>query len=143
VLVSAKLLYRIAAIVLVLFAAGHTAGFLTFQPSSPQGMAVREAMNSVRFELSGGKRSYAELYTGFSLIVTAYMLLAAFLAWHLGSIAAREPRSIAAIAWVFALVQVICFILSLHYFFLVPSVFSGVIVVCLVWAAWLLRSTGT
>jgi hypothetical protein len=36
----AKLLYGIAAIVLVLFAAGHAFGFLTFRPLSAEGLSV-------------------------------------------------------------------------------------------------------
>ena len=44
---SAKLLYRAAAIVLVLFAAGHTFGFLRFRPPSLAGQAVHAAMQEV------------------------------------------------------------------------------------------------
>ncbi len=38
---SPTLLYRIAAALLLLFAAGHTLGFLAFKPPSPEGLAVR------------------------------------------------------------------------------------------------------
>lgn len=47
---TATLPYRIAAGVLLLFAVGHTLGFLTFRPASAEGLAVYDAMNSVRFE---------------------------------------------------------------------------------------------
>ncbi|HYL72449.1 MAG TPA: hypothetical protein VEY89_14205, partial [Candidatus Dormibacteraeota bacterium] len=104
-----------------------------------EGMAVFDAMNAVHFEFQGGKYSYAGFYTGFGLMVTAYMLFSAFLAWHLGTVAAFQPRSIRALAWVFAAVQLACFVLSVVYFFVVPALFSGVVVMCLVWAAWLLR----
>jgi hypothetical protein len=133
---TATLLYRIAAGVLLLFAVGHTLGFLTFRPASAEGLAVYDAMNSVRFEFDGAAHSYAGFYTGFGLTVTAYMLFSAFLAWHLGSLAARQPQAIGALAWVFAAVQVACLVLSVLYFFLVPIVFSAVVVACLVGAAW-------
>jgi hypothetical protein len=139
---NATLLYRIAAVVLVLFAAGHTFGFLNFRPSSAEGVAVYHAMNSVQFEIEGANYSYGNFYRGFGLTVTAYLLFSAFLAWHLGSIAASRPRTIRVLAWVFALVQLACLILSVLYFFLVPALFSSVVVICLVWAAWLLRGTG-
>jgi len=42
---KAVTLYRIASVLLVLFAAGHTFGFLKFKPSSAEGLAVRDAMN--------------------------------------------------------------------------------------------------
>jgi len=70
---TATPLYRTAAVVLVLFAAGHTAGFLTFRPSSPQGLAVWESMNSVHFEFAGSTYSYAGFYTGFGLTVTPFV----------------------------------------------------------------------
>jgi hypothetical protein len=139
----ATVLYRVAAVALVLFAAGHTAGFLGFRPASAAGSAVQESMNSVYFDLNGSTRSYAELYKGFGLTVTAYMLFSAFLAWHLGSLARTHSQSIGALAWVFATLQLICLILSIRFFFLVPVTFGGVIVICLVWAAWAVRSART
>jgi hypothetical protein len=48
---SATLLYRIAAFVFVLFAVGHTYGFLSLRPPSAEGRAVYDAMNTVRFEV--------------------------------------------------------------------------------------------
>jgi hypothetical protein len=132
---SATLLYRIAAVVLLVFAVGHTMGFMTFQPSSSDGLAVYGAMQSVRFDLSGSTRSYADLYTGFGLSVTAYLLFAAFLAWHLASLARTQPRAIGALAWVFVAVQLIGLGLSVRYFFLLPMLFGAVVVLLLAWAA--------
>jgi hypothetical protein len=137
---SAKVLYRIAAVVLVLFAAGHTFGFLSFRPSSTEGLAVYDAMNSVHFDFDGAARSYGEFYIGFGLMVTGYLLFCAFLAWRLGGLAASQPHAIGALAWAFALVQLATLVLSVLYFFLVPTVMCAVILVCLLWAAWLLRS---
>ena len=136
---TAKLLYRIAAVVFVLFAAGHTFGFLSFRPSSAEGLAVYNAMNSVHFEFNGAARSYGEFYTGFGLMVTAYLLFFAFLAWHLGGLAASQPQAIGALAWAFVAVQLASLVLSVVYFFVVPAVLCAVILVCLLWAAWLLR----
>jgi hypothetical protein len=132
---SATLLYRIAALVLLVFAVGHTMGFMTFQPPTSDGLAVYAAMNSVHFDLSGSSRSYTELYTGFGLTVTAYLLFAAFLAWHLGSLARTQPRAIGALAWVFVAVQLAGLGLSMRYFFLLPMLFGGVVVLLLAWAA--------
>ena len=136
---SAILLYRISSIVFLVFAVGHTAGFLTFRPAVPEGMAVYEAMRSVHFDLSGSLRSYDDICTGFGLTVSVYMLFCAYLSWHLGWLAHTQPRAIGTLAWVFAAVQLICMALSVRFFFLVPMVFSGAIVVCLLGAAWKLR----
>jgi hypothetical protein len=136
--VTATLLYRIAAALLLLFAAGHTFGFLTFRPSSPEGLAVYHSMSSVKFEFNGSSISYAKFYNGFGLTVTAYLLFSAFLAWHLGTLAAVQPQAIGSLSWAFALVQLACFALSVLYLFIVPVIFSGVVFASLAWAAWLL-----
>jgi hypothetical protein len=137
--VSATFLYRVAAVLLLLFAVGHTLGFLAFKPSTSEGLAVRDAMNSVHFEFKGSIYSYGGFYKGFGLTVTAYLLFCAFLAWQLGGLASTAPQSIGALAWAFVTVQLACLVLSLLYFFLVPALFSGVVVIALGWAAWLLR----
>jgi hypothetical protein len=136
---SARLSYRIAAVVLLLFAVGHTIGFLSFRPSSTEGLAVLESMRSVLFDFNGRSSSYGQFYNGFGLIVTAYLLFSSFLAWHLGSVARTQPQTIGMLAWAFVAVQLACLILNLLYFFLVPVLFSAVVVVCSAWAAWLLR----
>ncbi len=61
------LLYRIAAVLFVLFAAAHTIGFRRFVPPSTEGLAVRDAMNDVHFVLHGGSYSYGGFYNGFGL----------------------------------------------------------------------------
>ena len=139
---SPTLLYRIAAALLLLFAAGHTLGFLAFKPPTSEGLAVRNAMNSVQFQFKGSSYSYGRFYKGFGLMVTAYLLFSAFLAWHLGSLASTSPQSIGVLAWVFVAVQLACLVLSLLYFFLLPALFSGIVVIALGWAAWLLSSSG-
>ena len=137
---NATLLFRIAAGLLVLFAVGHTLGFLGFKPATAEGLAVRDAMNAVQFEFKGAYYSYGRFYTGFGLTITAYLLFSAFLAWHLGALAASQPQSIGALAWAFVAVQLACLALSVTYFFLLPALLSGVVVICLAWAAWLLRN---
>jgi len=47
---NATLLYRIASVLLILFAAGHTIGFLNFTPPTAEGIAVRDAMQNVQFK---------------------------------------------------------------------------------------------
>ncbi len=55
---TATLLYRISAFVLVLFAAGHTLGFMKFTAPTPEGVAVQQAMDNVRFSLGGKSLTY-------------------------------------------------------------------------------------
>ena len=89
---NATVLYRIAAVVFVLFAAGHTVGFLKFKPPTAEGLAVRDAMNTVQFQVGGKPFSYAGFYKGFGLSITVQLLFSAFLAWHLGALAVKNPE---------------------------------------------------
>jgi hypothetical protein len=72
-------LYRTAAIVLVLFALGHTFGFLTLRAPSAEGRAVYDAMNIVQFVVHGRSYTYGRFYRGFGLSCTVSMLFSAFL----------------------------------------------------------------
>ena len=133
---TAPLLYRIAAVLFVLFAAGHTFGFLTFIPDTAEGKAAFQSMNDVQFHVGGGSYSYGGFYRGFGLHVTVYLLFSAFLAWQLGQMAMQYPQAAGPIGWVFCAVQVVGLALSCLYFFPIAAVFSGVLAVCIGLAAW-------
>lgn len=131
---SATLLYRIAAFIFVLFAVGHTYGFLTLRPASPEGRAVYDSMNNVRFEVRGRSFTYGAFYRGFGLSCTASLILSAFLCWHLGDLARTAPAAIGMLGWVFFAVQVFGVVLSYLYFGPPPMVL-GSLVALLVGAA--------
>jgi hypothetical protein len=132
---SATVLYRIAAIVLILFAAGHTAGFLTFKPPSAEGIAVSDSMNSVHFAVGGGSYTYGGFYKGFGLSITVYMLFSALVAWSLGGLAAARPEAIGILGWAFFAVHLATVVFGWLYFFPVSTIFAGVVALCTGWAA--------
>jgi hypothetical protein len=134
---SATLLYRIAAFVFVLFAVGHTYGFLSLRPPSAEGRAVYDAMNTVRFEVRGKNFTYGAFYRGFGLSCTASMILSAFLCWHLGELARSAPAAIGALGWVFFVAQVVGVVLSFLYFGLPPMVLSALVALIVGVAAFL------
>ena len=76
---SATVWFRISAVILLLFAVGHTFGFLTFQPPTEQGLAVREAMANVHFQVGGKIFSYGGFYRGFGISATIGMLFEGFI----------------------------------------------------------------
>ena len=134
---KATLLYRIASVLFVLFAAGHTIGFLKFKPSSQPGLGVWESMNNVHFQVGKGSFTYAGFYLGFGLFATLYLLFSAYLAWHLGALAAKDPAAIGALGWIFCATQLISLVLSWMYFLLPPVVLSALLTICIGWATWL------
>jgi hypothetical protein len=136
---KATWLYRIATVLLVLFALGHTFGFLHFRPPTPEGVAVHDAMNNVHFQVRGENLSYGGFYVGFGLFVTAYLLFAAFLAWYLAGLVGTAPRVASTLGWGLFAVQVASLVLSFIYFAGPPTVLSGVLAACLGWAAWIVQ----
>lgn len=94
-------------------------------------------MRSIRFDALGSNRTYWDFFVGFGLFVSVFLVFLAALAWQLGGLPAATLASMRATAWSL----VICFgaisILSLKYFFIIPVVFSILILVCLAAAAWL------
>jgi hypothetical protein len=134
--VKASLFYRIAAVLLLLFAVGHTLGFRQSDPTWGVDTLLG-LMRSIHFDVQGFSRTYWDFFVGFGLFVTVFLLLAAVIAWQLGSLPAASLTHMRGIAWAFALCFAAITVLSWRYFFIVPIAFSIVITVCLTAAAWL------
>ena len=134
---NATLLYRIAALVFVLGALGHTYGFLNLRAPSAEGRAAYESMNAVHFELKGRNYSYGGVYRGLGLSCTMSMLFSAFLCWYLAELARSAPGVIGALGWVFFVVQLAGVVLSFLYFGPPAMVLSVLFAAIVGWAAWL------
>ncbi|MGA8810179.1 MAG: hypothetical protein WB973_20100, partial [Thermoanaerobaculia bacterium] len=134
---TASLLYRIAAVLFVLFAAGHTFGFLRFRPDTPEGADVWQSMNDVPLHLGGRSYTYAGFYRGFGLCVTVYLLFSAFLSWQLGQMSVQYPEACGVVGWAFCAAQLASFTLSCMYFAPITAAFSGLAAICVGLAAWL------
>jgi hypothetical protein len=134
---KATWLYRTAAVVFVLFALGHTFGFLSFRPSSAEGRTVFDTMNAVHFVENGKIYSYGAFYRGFGLFCSVSLIFSAFLAWHLGELARKLPQAIGVLGWVFFAVQIAGIAVSLRYFGAPQAIFSALVSFCVGSAAWL------
>jgi hypothetical protein len=140
---SATVWFRISAVIMLLFAAGHTFGFLTFKPPTEQGLAVREAMANVHFQVGGKIYSYGGFYRGFGLSATVSMIFEAFVCWFLGGLARRSPRDAKTLGWALVVQQVAGIVLSLMYFGVPPTVFSAALTACILTATWLASTKKT
>ena len=133
---KASRLYRIAAVLILLFDIGHTTGYPWSDPNWRVDLSL---VRSSHFDIFGSSRTYWDFYLGFGLFVTVFLLLAAILAWQLGGLPNEALLRMRATAWTFGL----CFggvaVLSWKYFFIIPIVFSILITLCLTVAAWRLE----
>jgi hypothetical protein len=131
---KASMFYRIAAVVLLLFDAGHTSGYPWSDAKWEVDLSV---MRSTHFYIMGFSRTYWDFYVGFGLFISMFLLLAVVLAWQLGSLPPESLALLRSTRWVFALCFAVITVLSWKYFFIIPIVCSIVTTVCLIAAAWL------
>jgi hypothetical protein len=133
---KASVFYRIAAVLLLLLAAGHALGF---RQSDPQwGVdALLGSMHSIHFNVQGFNRTYWDLFLAAGFSVGVFFLFSAILAWQLGGLPAATLALMRGIAWTFALCFAAITVVSCKYLFIVPIAFSIVITLCLTVAAWL------
>jgi hypothetical protein len=136
---KASLLYRIAAVLLMLFAVGHTLGFRQSDPAWGVD-ALLGSMRSIHFEVQGFTRSYWDLFVAAGFSVGVFYLFTAVLAWQLGGLRADALADMRATAWALALAFAVITLVSWRYIFALPFIFSIVVTVCLTAAAWRSRS---
>jgi hypothetical protein len=133
---SASLLYKVSAVLLILFALGHSIGFRKVHPQwNAEG--VVSAMRSVTFDVQGFRRSYWDFFSGFGFFVSVLLVFAAILAWQLGSMPREALAAIPVVRWSFAICFVVITALTWRYFFVVPGLFSSLVALGLVGAAWM------
>jgi len=131
---KASLFFRIAAVLLLLFALGHTFGF---RQNVPQwgADAVLQSMRAVHFDAQGFTRTYWDFFSAFGLCFSAFLLFAAVLAWLLAGFSPETLARVRSIAWALATCFVAITALTWRYAFTTPLVFSIVITACLIAAA--------
>ena len=131
-----KALYRIASVLLLLFALGHTLGFRQNNPEWAAGSVI-DAMRSLHFDAQGFNRSYWDFFSAFGLFFSVFLLFAAVLAWQLSSLPVEILARVRPMAWALAICFAAVTALSFKYAFTTPIVFSVLITICLITAAWL------
>jgi len=129
-----SVIYRIASVLLLLFALGHTLGFRQTDPKWGVDTLIA-SMHSIHFDVQGFSRTYWDFYIGFGLFVSVFLLFAAVLAWQLSGLPAETLVLMRGTAWALAICFVAVTILSCIHFFLVPIVLSIMITACLITAA--------
>ena len=128
--------YRIAAILLLIFAIGHTLGFRESDPK--WGVeALLGSMRSIHFDVQGSSRTYWDLFVAARFSVGVFYSFAAILAWQLGGLPPATLALMRVTAWAFAVTFAAITVVSWRYLFILPIAFSIVITCCLTAAAWI------
>jgi hypothetical protein len=132
----ASVFYRIASVLLMLFAAGHTFGFRQSNPAWGAD-AVLGLMRSVHFDALGFNRTYWDFFSGFGFIFSVFLVFSGVLAWQLSSLTPETLVRVRPIAWNLVVCFVVVTALTCRFAFTIPVIFSALITVSLIAAAWL------
>ena len=124
---------RIAAVVALFNAVGHTMGLLS-KPHDSEAQAAIAAMQMHHFNAMGSLRTFWDFYFGFSLIITVSLLLVAALCWQLSDLAKTEPARARPLIGSLCLATIAFAALSLIYLFAAPTVTITTIAACLMLA---------
>ena len=131
----ASILCRAAAVLLFLFAVGHTLGFQESDPAWGVDPVLR-LMNSTHFTIQGFTRTYWDFFVGAGFTVGVCYRFAAVLAWQLGSLPRETLALMRVTAWGFACCVAAITVLSVEHLFWIPVIMSSLVTVCLSAALW-------
>ena len=138
---KASVFYRVAAVLLLLLAAGHTFGF---RQTDPQwGIdTLLGPMKSIHFQVQGFTRTYWDFFVAAGMSVGVFYLFAAIVAWQLGGLPAETLARVRGMAWALALCFIANAIVCWTYLFAAPIFLSTAIALCLTLAAGLATRQG-
>lgn len=90
-----------------------------------------EAMRIHGFMAEGSEKTRWDLYFGFGVIISGYLLVQAIVLWQLGSMARTDPLRVRPIVASFVVAFPINAVLAWQYVFAVPAVMAVAIAICL------------
>ena len=128
---NSTLWLRIAAIVSLVFTAGHSMGGL--KQWSPMGdNEVLRQMTTVRFETMGANRSYLDFFMGFGWSISVAMVMQTVLLWQMATLARTNPAGVRPMIAVVALAVLASAIVAWRFIFPIPAFFSAALLIALV-----------
>jgi hypothetical protein len=114
---------RVAAVIMALFAAGHTMGGR--EAWSPLGETpVLAQMRTFRFDAMGTSRSYLEFYLGFGYVISVLQFMLAVVLWQVGGLAREDARRVRPLIGTFLVAAIASTFVTWRYIFVVPTIFS-------------------
>lgn len=128
---KATALYRSASILLVLAAAGNTYGVVRFWHAGG-------AMNLTPLP-EDHRVLYGPVVLALGIFCSLCVLFAAYLAWHLGTLARTAPQAIGALGWVLLAYQLVGVYVSFAELSGLVRILVVLLAICTGWAAWLSR----
>jgi hypothetical protein len=130
---TATLMLRLASVISMLFAAGHTAGGR--RSWSPIGESEGlTAMRTFRFETMGVSRTYLDFYLGFGYSLSVFLVMQAILLWQVGTLAKTDRLQARPFILTFLLASIASGVLTWEFIFPMPVYLGSTITACLILA---------
>ena len=126
---KATKLYRIASVLLFLGAVGNTYGLVNF-------WRLAAPLPPVRFPIGHADFSYAQVTLGYQVFCSMCILFAAYLAWHLGTLARTAPHAIGALGWILFAYQLLGVGISRFFLSGFVLLLAAITAVSIGWATW-------
>ena len=124
------LLLRIASILTLLLAIGHTSGGLSSWSPAGETETLR-AMRSFHFDAAGASRTYLDFYLGFGYTLSAYLLMQVIVLWQLASMAKSDAPRVRPLIGAFLFASLASAALAWRFIFVVPVICFAAVSVCL------------
>lgn len=125
------LLLRIASIITLLFAVGHSMGAPWTPVNEAAPASVVEAMKSVSFDAMGSRRTFWDFYFGFGVSISIYLFAQTAVLWLVATLAKAQPDAARPFVVVLLIAYAVNIYVTWQYFFVIPLVLSIVMVTCL------------
>jgi hypothetical protein len=119
---TATVLYRLASVLLIVFAAANTIWLVYFWHAA--------ATNAPHFPFGHSDLSYVQVVLALEVFGSLCILFGAYLSWHLGGLARRMPQAIGALGWALLAFQTAGAFVCLFYLSGFAFLVAAVIAVC-------------
>lgn len=136
---KAGICYRIGSGLSVLFALGHTWGFLRFVAPNAEARQVWAEMGAVHFSVGQRDFTYSGFYHGFGLIITAFEIFLAALMWWLANRSRERISGLISLTWILFALELVIAVLSVLFFGPGPTVLAVLAALALIGAGFDLR----
>ncbi|RHX81133.1 LIC_13387 family protein [Leptospira yasudae] len=121
-----KLLIRIAAIMMLIFAIGHSIGHFTrYNTTDPQAVTVISTMQQTKIPMEGVTKSYDQFYSGMSLNLSIVLISLTILLWFLSNLAESDPRATLKLLLPIFFCVAAFSVTGFFYFFAAPTLISS------------------
>ena len=115
---KAKVLLRIAAILLLVHVIGHSFGHITWdKPEDPKMQGVVNTMQGYKAEFMGATKSMADYYNGYSLMIFFLFGMTIFILWVVSGFINTERNIATKILYPIAITYIAFGIIEYLYFF--------------------------